>query len=90
MKRNFAAFNAFLASLIRVEAPRYQPTRPSILSEIHLIETGIRKGKRGRRSSIMVERLFDNTRYPGQVLREIRKGGQTHECARRVARGCVQ
>jgi hypothetical protein len=30
-------------------------------------------------------RAFDRTRYPGEVLREIRKTGQKRECARRLA-----
>lgn len=90
MKRNLAAFQAFLAILIRADVPRYQPTRPSIISVVERLAPVGKAGKKKRASFIMVERLIDNTRYPGEALRQIRKNGQARECARRLARGCIQ
>lgn len=77
-------------------AGKYVPTRPGFVRGLSTIGDISKKGKRKRRSLLMVERLIDQSRYPGHVLREIRAGrtvdghNNQRERARRLTRGCVQ
>lgn len=64
----------------------YSPSRPSLMPVVEKMSPIGKRGRKGRQSFMMIERLIDQTRYPGAKLREIRKHGQAQECARRLAR----
>lgn len=65
-------------------SPRHQPARPGFVRKL------------AKRNGSFFELLFDNSRYPGRVLREIRAGREINghsnarERNRRLARGCCQ
>lgn len=87
--------SAFIAA-VTSSKPVYTPTRPGLIRKQEAVGQFNAKGKRRRASYALVERLVDQSRYSGAILREIRAGrlAQGHTCnrerQRRLARGCVQ
>lgn len=64
----------FLQALINGYTPSpFVAARPSIVKEQIKVAIGPARGRKGRQVYALREVLVDRTRYPGHVLREIRK-----------------